>query len=353
MPQKIRMWEVTPENTLAEVTTSGISLEERLEDWLESDISMLDPDLMVIGRQVRIPSVGTIDLLCLDADGDLVVIELKRGQTPREVTTQALDYASWVEDLGFEQIQDIASSYGQIEGGLEESFEAKFNQQLPEVLNLNHRSLIVAESMDDSTERIVRYLSDFGVPINIATVQHFRGRDGREMLAQVFMVEPEVAAAKAQSGSKRPTMTVHQLNAMAEANGVGELYARFNSNIPSSMSPAAQTPGRRALRVDIVDVDGNGRWVAVFFVEVRRSSAENGLNFRLNGIRLMNRFGITREQVESILPENRAQMDSTNWRQTTEEEIADWVGYQGYFRTVEEVDRFIAGLREAIQQSPG
>ncbi len=353
MPQKIRMWEVSQGDSLVEITGHGINLEQRLERWLESDISMLDPDLLVIGRQVRIPSVGTIDLLCLDSDGDLVVVELKRGQTPREVTTQALDYASWVEDFGFEQIQDIASSYGQIEGGLEEAFEAKFNQQLPEVLNLNHRSLIVAESMDDSTERIVRYLSDFGVPINIATVQHFRGRDGREMLAQVFMVEPEVAAAKAQSGSKRPTMTVHQLNAMAEANGVGELYARFNSNIPSSMSPAAQTPGRRALRVDIVDVDGNGRWVAVCFVEVHRSSSENGLNFRLNGIRLMNRFGITREQVESILPENRAEMDSTNWRQTTDEEIANWVGYQGHFRTFEEVDRFIAGLRAAIQQSPG
>ena len=32
MPQQVRMWEITPENTLAEVTLSGISLEERLED---------------------------------------------------------------------------------------------------------------------------------------------------------------------------------------------------------------------------------------------------------------------------------------------------------------------------------
>lgn len=345
MPQQIRMWEVTPGDSLVEITSSGINLERRLESWLESDISMLDPDLMVIGRQVRIPSIGTIDLLCLDSNGDLVVIELKRGQTPREVTTQALDYAAWVKDLGFEQIRDIASGYGQIEGVLEEAFEVRFNRQLPEVvLNLNHRSLIVAESMDDSTERIVRYLSDLGVPINIATVQHFRGRNGQEMLAQVFLVEPEVAAAKAQSGSKRPTTTVSQLNAMAETNGVGELYARFNSNIPGGMSPVAQTPGRRALRV----VDGNDRWVAVFFIEVHRSSAENGLNFRLNGIRLMNRFGITKERIESILPENWAEMD--NWHLATDKEIANWVGYQGYFRTIEEVDRFLDGLKQAAGQ---
>ena len=346
MPQKIRMWEVTPGDSLVEITSSGINLERRLESWLESDISMLDPDLMVIGRQVHIPSVGTIDLLCLDSNGYLVVIELKKGQTPREVTTQALDYAAWVKDLGFEQIRDIASGYGQIEGVLEEAFEEKFNRQLPEALNLNHRSLIVAESMDDSTERIVRYLSDLGVPINIATVQHFRRSDEQEMLAQVFLVEPEVAAAKAQSGSKRPTMTVEHLIDMAKANGVGELYARFNSNIPGGMSPVAQTPGRRALRV----VDGNDRWVAVFYLEVHRSSAENGLNFRLNGIRLMNRFGITKERIEAILPENRFAMGPTNWRLATDEEIANWVGYHGHFRTLEEVDRFLDGLKQAAGQ---
>ena len=84
MPQKIRMWEITTQNTLAEISSTGINLEERLEDWLESDISMLDPDLLVIGRQVRTGFGGEIDLLCLDSRGDSVVVELKKGQTPRK-----------------------------------------------------------------------------------------------------------------------------------------------------------------------------------------------------------------------------------------------------------------------------
>ena len=165
------------------------------------------------------------------------------------------------------------------------------------------------------------------------------------MLAQVFLVEPEVAAAKAQSGARRPTMTVGHLSDMAEANGVGELYARFSTNIPNGMSPAALQPGRRALRVNI-----DGRWVSVFFIEVHRSSAEHGLNFRLNGIRLMNCFRITQERIEAILPENRYEMDSSNWQQASIEEIDNWVGYQGYFRTIEEVDRFLAGLQQAAGQ---
>ena len=104
MPQKIRMWEVTAENSLNEITSSEISLEQRLEDWLESDISMLDPDLLVIGRQVRTDFGGEIDLLCLDSAGTLVVVEIKKGRTPREVTAQALDYASWARGLSSERI---------------------------------------------------------------------------------------------------------------------------------------------------------------------------------------------------------------------------------------------------------
>ena len=51
--ETIRLWQITSDQELSEVTSTEIPLEERLEDWLESDISMLDADLLVIGRQVR------------------------------------------------------------------------------------------------------------------------------------------------------------------------------------------------------------------------------------------------------------------------------------------------------------
>lgn len=46
----------------------------------------------MIGRQVRTTHGGYIDLLALNQDGQLIVIELKRELTPREVVAQALDY---------------------------------------------------------------------------------------------------------------------------------------------------------------------------------------------------------------------------------------------------------------------
>jgi RecB family endonuclease NucS len=65
---------------------------------------MIADDFLVIGRQVRTDYDGYIDLLCLDSRGDTVIIELKRGRTPREVTAQSLDYASWVKELSRETI---------------------------------------------------------------------------------------------------------------------------------------------------------------------------------------------------------------------------------------------------------
>ena len=204
--QKIRLWEITTDRELVEMTSNRIPLEEHLEDWLESDISVLNQNLLVIGRQVDTDHGGTIDLLCLDSAGDTVVVELKKGRTPREVTAQALDYASWVKDLSYEQLTEIADKYfrKRDKGSLASEFQNKFGEELPE-LNLNHHSLVVAEEIDTSTERIVRYLSDKGVSINVATVQQFRDKGGRELLAQVYLIEPEEAEAKSRSASRRST----------------------------------------------------------------------------------------------------------------------------------------------------
>jgi RecB family endonuclease NucS len=89
MAEELRMWEVGPD-TLTEVKRSKLDLESRIENWIVNDVSILAPDLLTIGEQVQTSSGGFIDLLCIDQAGDLVIVELKRDKTPREVTAQAL-----------------------------------------------------------------------------------------------------------------------------------------------------------------------------------------------------------------------------------------------------------------------
>ena len=159
MAQQIRLWEITTANTPAEVARREIDFERRLQGWLAADIDMLDPDLLVIGREVPTAFDGKIDLLCLDSSGGLVVVELKKGRTPREVTAQVLDYASWVRDLSHDDILALSDRQN-IAGPLSKAFAQKFGEELPDTLNESHRSLIVAEHMDDSTARIGAYLPD-------------------------------------------------------------------------------------------------------------------------------------------------------------------------------------------------
>ncbi len=67
--QKVRLWDVISDSELQEIPSNEINLEERLEGWLASDIPALDPNLLVIGQQVRTDFGGVIDLLCLDSAG--------------------------------------------------------------------------------------------------------------------------------------------------------------------------------------------------------------------------------------------------------------------------------------------
>jgi RecB family endonuclease NucS len=144
MPEEIRFWQVEKDN-LTEISIAKLNREERIETWILRDISILDSRLLVIGQQVETAYGQFIDLLCVDSVGGLVIVELRRDKTPREVTAQALDYASWTKTLNAEQIEKIADDHLKSVGDtLETAFRKKFNSELPDVLNEHHSMVIVA-----------------------------------------------------------------------------------------------------------------------------------------------------------------------------------------------------------------
>jgi hypothetical protein len=175
-------------DTLKPVESGEVDLERRLEDALASNLDIIDPDLLLVGRQINAFG-GFIDLLAMDEEGNLVLMELKKGKTPRDVVAQTLDYASWVVEQDAESIRQLFTDKN--EGlKLEEAFEEKFGDSLPEEINRKHRLCIIAVALDSSTERIIRYLSDVqDVPINAITFQCFRDGEN-EYLARVWLLDP-------------------------------------------------------------------------------------------------------------------------------------------------------------------
>jgi len=172
MPIELGIWRLNGDRA-EKIHFSSPQAERKLENVLYQDISILDDALLVIGRQIATPHGKFIDILAINIEGDLSILELKRDRTPRDVVAQILDYAWWVRTLTYEQ---IASLYSEHHNGekFEQAFCERFGTNPPEKLNEDHQLVIVATELDNSTERIVNYLSlGYGVPINAAFFEYF------------------------------------------------------------------------------------------------------------------------------------------------------------------------------------
>lgn len=201
MPIEVGIWKLGAK--VERMQFRPMPSEHRLEEIIAEDIGILDPALLLIGRQVQTSYGKFIDLLAMDADGRLVVIELKRDRTPREVVAQLLDYGSWIRDLGDEDIASIFESYRrkycatEPNISLDEAFCARFRvNEMPEELNERHELVVVAGELDASTERIVTYLSDeYGAAINAVFFRFFQDGAG-EYLSRVWLIDPGEAEVK-------------------------------------------------------------------------------------------------------------------------------------------------------------
>ncbi len=335
MSEEVRIWRIQDGDTLSEITHSPLDLEGRLEVWLERDISVLSPGLLAIGRQVETDFGGFIDLLCLDQVGDIVVVELKRDKTPREITAQVLDYGSWVKYLSNERVTSIGEAYlGQ--GKLDEAFKCKFGTELPETLNENHRLLIVASHIDPSSERIIKYLSDtYGVNINAATFQYFKEPNGSELLARVFLIQP--AQVELQSRTKgvskrRQNLTYEELDTIAAEKGVQEFYRYAVANLEHFFQKHTTRSS-----VGFTAIFNGSRKVVVSLIP-QESNASDGLNFQLYSSRLNTWLNLPEEADLAILPPRH---DPWVYPGSAG---PDWEGFQGFFASPAEVDRFVEGL---------
>jgi hypothetical protein len=195
MPVELGLWRI--DASLRKIELGGFDLEERLEEILNADISMVHPNWMVIGRQVRTSAEKLVDLLCMDRDGNLVVMELKRKSMEREVIAQVLDYGSWVNSLREDDIYIIFDSYrkkyfpAQPSVPLDKFFCTHFNmKEFPEELNESHELVIVGAEFNAPTERIVNYLAEtHKVKINAIFFKVFKDGE-REYIARVWMRDP-------------------------------------------------------------------------------------------------------------------------------------------------------------------
>lgn len=175
---------------------TNLELESHLEDWLENSPWALIQDELILWID-RQPSArdeeGTVfpDLLGVDAEGNLVIVELKRAQAPREVVAQLLEYAAWANELSDEQIQQIAEDYfekrnesdrKQFQEVFKDVFELTDGDEFPP-LNGNLRLYIVASDIPTRVARVCRFLrTSQGMDINCINISIYQTEESDEVI---------------------------------------------------------------------------------------------------------------------------------------------------------------------------
>jgi hypothetical protein len=189
--EPIKLWKIESDG-VTKIGKKPPDYDQRLEKWLIQDISVLSPNLAVIGTQVVSPYGKKIDVLAINSIGELVIIEFKRDKPNHEVITHVLDSATWIKELCYEELTNILNTYGKSEyKDIEEFFAVTFNKNAEETeLNSDHQMIIVGQEIDESTVRIINYLAKepFYLKINAVNFNYYRDSDGHEFLAQTFVL---------------------------------------------------------------------------------------------------------------------------------------------------------------------
>lgn len=195
MGTEIKTWQIVDGKLAAIVTglkDGGRTEPYDLEPWLASNPEIIGTDIMIIGRQVMTKS-GPIDLLGADRSGNIVIIEIKRAELPRETLAQAIDYASDVAEWTVERLSDICADY--TKKTFEEAFDEAFPDADMENLNINstQRIVLVGFSIEASLERMIEWLSDsYGVNLNAIVLSYVKTKGGEELLTKTSVISEEM-----------------------------------------------------------------------------------------------------------------------------------------------------------------
>lgn len=227
MPIRTHIWTVGAQP--APLKAAQLASEQLLEQMIVNAPALLSEDWLLIGRQESTGYGGRIDLLALAPDASLVLIELKRDRTPREVVAQALDYAVWVEHL---EADEIAAMYQRFkpQGDLGADFKLRFGVALDaESLNQSHQIVIVAGELDASSQRIVGYLSERDIAINVLCFQVFQ-LAGQQLISRTWLIDP--AEAPQPTAAAKPGTPNEPWN--------GEFYCSFGDGDSRSWMEASK-----------------------------------------------------------------------------------------------------------------
>ena len=167
----------------------GFKERANLQEWIAKEPSCLGEELLVIQKEFSgfSDTHERLDILALDKQGSLVLIENKLDDTGRDVTWQALKYASYCSRLSKENVRSIYQEFlDKTEAGADaralitEFLEADDYEEVAINKGVTQRIILIAANFRKEVTSTVLWLLNFKLRVQCFRVtpysmgdQHF------------------------------------------------------------------------------------------------------------------------------------------------------------------------------------
>jgi CRISPR/Cas system-associated endoribonuclease Cas2 len=182
------------DKTLTKLTPTDFTSENLLErydiqEWIEKTPDILGEDFLIIGKELLLLSGSRLDLLAIDKNARLVIIELKRDESGKDVDWQAIKYTSYCSNF---LVEEIISHYASYLNSDEEEAKARIDEFIDEeleILNHSQRIILVSKEYHSDVISAVLWLRDYGVDIECLRLKPFLDDSG-ELFVQPDKIIP-------------------------------------------------------------------------------------------------------------------------------------------------------------------
>ncbi|MBO7432654.1 MAG: DUF4268 domain-containing protein [Salinivirgaceae bacterium] len=166
-------------------TFKSLNLKERqdLQEWIAKEPSSLGEDLLIIQKEFDgfADTRERLDLLALDKKGNLVIIENKLDDSGKDVTWQAIKYASYCSTLSKQQVIEIFQKYlgnqAQATEVISDFFDGKEIDDIEINKGNSQRIILVAANFHKEVTSSVLWLQNFKLLIKCVKVTPYKYGD--------------------------------------------------------------------------------------------------------------------------------------------------------------------------------
>lgn len=237
----------------------AMNLRERfdIQEWIEGTPTILGEELLIIAKEMVLPSGRRLDLLAVDKQGALVVIELKRDDSGTDVEWQAIKYASYCSSFSADEIFIYYAQYlGSDADDARAAIEQFIDGELAD-LNQTQRIILVSKEFHSEVISAVLWLRESQIDVECIRLRPHRDQDGHLYInpeiiiplpeAKDYIRKKETRQQQQRTSERISTFSLEKSNLSDD-----ELRARL---IESLSRPSDLTPRFRVFLEIIVEED--------------------------------------------------------------------------------------------------